>query len=223
MASDMICDHLWRRLVIIWRHIGRLWNLLHPVVACCLHAGVLVDLVLDSQKLLCLVSSLSLVASFTSVKASIGRILESHLLELLIKLVLVHHVLLLPWPAPELGALLLLLSPLYLEAILVLLDHIILVRSRKRHWNIHVDRKSWLVDIGRLMSRLCHRMICFAVVLVRIHRFAVVIENSSRVALWFVTVIILLVRFLRSFLSILKLGYCFWIHFEFVIVKDFGV
>lgn len=221
MASDLIWDHLWRHLVIVGRHIGRLWNLLHPVVPSCLHGGVLIDLLLYSQQLLRLVSSLLLVALFACVKASIWRIFQSHLLQLLIQLVLIHHIFLLPWPTSEFRAFLLLPS-LLLQAILVLLDHVILVRSRKRYWNIHVNRK-WLVDIGCLMSRLCHRMICFPVVLVRIHGFVVVIEGRGRSTLWFVTVIILLVCSLRIFLLILQLGNCFGVHFEFFIVQDLWV
>ena len=221
MASDVICHHLWRPLVIIGRHIGRLWNLLHPVVARCLHGGVLFDLVLDSQKLLRLVSSLLLITLFACVKASVRRIFQSHLLQLLVQLVLIHYILLFSRPTSEFRAFLL-LSPLHFEAILVLLDHIILVRSRKGYWNIHVDGQ-WLVNIGCLMSRLCHGMICFAVVLVRIHGFVVVIENSWGGSLWFVTVIILLVCVLRTVLSILQLGYCFRVHFEFFIVQDLWI
>ena len=71
MTSDVICHHLWRPLVIIGRHIGRLRNLFHPVVAGCLHGGVLIDLLLDSQQLLRLVASLLLIALFASIKASI--------------------------------------------------------------------------------------------------------------------------------------------------------
>ena len=151
MTSDVIGDHLWRRLVIIWRHICRLWNLLHPVVTRCLHGGVLIDLLLDSQQMWRLVSSLLLIALFTSVEASIRRIFQSHLLQLLVQLILIHHIFLFAWPASEFWAFLL-LSPLHFEAILVLLDHIILIRSRKWHWNIHVDGQ-WLVDIRCLMSR----------------------------------------------------------------------
>ena len=215
MASDMICHHLWCHLVIVGRHIGRLWNLLHPIVASCLHTRVLVDLVLYCQKLLCLVSSLSLIAAFTSVEASIWRIFESHLLELLVQLVLIHYIFLFARPTSEFGSF---VSPLYFKTVLVLLDHIILIRSWKRYGNIHVDRQR-LIDIRRLMSRLSHWMICLAVVLVRIHRFVVIIENSSRSGLWFVTVIILLLSFFTTFLSILQLGNCFGVHFEFFIVK----
>lgn len=221
MASDVIRDHLWHRLVIIGRHIGRLWNLLHPVVARCLHGGVLIDLLLDSQKVLRLISSLLLIALFASVKAGIWRIFQSHLLQLLVQLVLIHHIFLFSWPASEFRAFLL-LSSLHFEAILVLLDHIILIRSRKRHWNIHVDGQR-LVDIRCLMPRLCHWMICFPVVLVRIHGIVVVIENRWGSALWFVTVIILLVCFLRTFLLVLQLRYCFWVHFEFFIVQDLWI
>jgi len=221
MASDMIWDHLWCHLVIIGRHIGRLRNLFHPVVAGCLHGGVLIDLLLDSQQLLRLVASLLLIALFASVKASIWRIFQSHLFELLIQLVLIHDIFLLPWPTSEFGAFLLLPS-LLLEAILVLLDHIILVRSGKRYRNIHVNRKR-LVDIRRLMSRLCHGMICFPVVLVRIHGIVVVIEARWWSTFWFVTVIILLVCSLRAFLLILQFGNCFGVHFEFFVVQDLWV
>ena len=221
MTSDMVCHHLWRRLLIIGCHIGRLWNLLHPVVACCLHGGVLIDLVLDSQKLLRLVSSLLLIALFASVKASIWRIFQSHLLQLLVQLVLIHYIFLFSWSTSEFRAFWLIFS-LHFEAILVLLDHIILVRSRKRYRNIHVDGQR-LVDIRCLMSRLCHWMICFPVVLVRIHRFVVVIETDWGSALWFVTVIILLVCFLWTFLTILQFGYCFRVHFEFFIVQDLWI
>lgn len=201
MAGDVIWDHLWRRLVIVGRHIGRLWNLLHPVVTSSLHGGVLIKLLLDSQKVLRLISSLLLIALFTSVEAGIWRILQSHLLQLLVELVLIHHIFLFSWPTSKFWAFLL-LSPLHFEAILVLLDHVILIRGRKRYWNIHVDWQ-WLVNIRCLMSRLCHWMICFPVVLICIHGIVVVIENRWSSAFWFVTVIILLLCFLQAILLIL--------------------
>lgn len=221
VACDVIWDHLRHHVVVIGRHIGRLWHLLHPVVTRCLHVGVLINLLLDSQKMLRLISPLLLIALFAGIKAGIWRIFQSHLLQLLVQLVLIHHIFLFSRPTSEFGAFLL-FSLLHFEAILVLLNHVILIRSRKWYRNIHVDGQR-LVAIRCLMPRLCHWMICFPVVLVRIHGIVVVMENRWGHALWIVTVIILRVCFLWTFLLALQFCNCFRVHFELFIVQDFWV
>ena len=112
MSSDVIWNYLWCGLIIIGSHIGRFWKLLHPVVSWRLH-GRVIHLLFYSQQMLRFISSFMLITFLAGVKARIRRILQSHLSQLLVQLVLIHYIFLFSWFTPEFWTLLK-LSPLHL-------------------------------------------------------------------------------------------------------------